>query len=290
MSETNHTANQEQAALWNDAAGHAWVEMETVLDGMLAPFNTLLTDAPPTNQPRTDTNTTRLLDIGCGAGATTLAVARSMKTKPTGQCLGVDISAPLIELATRRALEAALDNVKFVRADAQTYAFEPNSFDSVISRFGVMFFDDPQGAFANIRRATRRGGKLAFVAWRGPAENPFMTAAARAAAPLLPSLPVPDPNTPGQFGFADPGKARRILEASGWTHIDIRPKDVPSELAKKDLLTYVTRLGPVGLALQKADEPTRNRTTAAVRAAFEPFIHGDVVRFTGACWLVTAHA
>jgi hypothetical protein len=117
-----------------------------------------------------------------------------------------------------------------------------------------------------------------------------MTAASRAAAPILPNLPAPDPNAPGQFGFADPRRVRRILEASGWKHIDLSPIDVDSSVAKRDLLSYVTKLGPVGLALRDAsvDEETRARTTAAVHAAFEPFVQGDVARFKAACWLASA--
>jgi hypothetical protein len=115
-----------------------------------------------------------------------------------------------------------------------------------------------------------------------------MTTAARAAAPFLPSLPAPDPNAPGQFGFADPDRVRRILAASGWQNIDVGAVDVPTSVAEQDLLTYVTRLGPVGLALKDVDEKTRAQTAAAVRAAFEPFVHDRTARFNAACWLVKA--
>jgi SAM-dependent methyltransferase len=275
-----HQANREQAALWNDAAGRAWVEMQSVLDGMLAPFNALLIEHSCLDEKG------RVLDVGCGAGSTTLSVARRLGRQ--ARCLGVDISATLIDVANGRAIEAGLDKVEFVQADVQTHAFEPNSFDSVISRFGVMFFDDPRAAFANIRGAAKRGAKLTFVAWRSPAENSFMTTAARAAAPLLPSLPAPEPSAPGQFGFADPDRVRRILEASGWQEIDIRSIDVPTCLAEKDLLAYVTRLGPVGLALREMDEHTRVQTAAAIRDAFDPFVQDGVARFIAACWLVSA--
>ena len=274
--------NCRQAALWNDAGGRNWVEMQRVLDEMLAPYETrIMAEGSPGEGGR-------VLDIGCGAGATTLCMARHLG--PTGLCLGLDISGPLVEAATARAAAMGLRSAAFLQADAQTHGFEPQSFDAVISRFGVMFFDDPQAAFANIRRAARPGAKLTFVAWRSPAENPFMTAAARAAAPLLPALPTPEPDAPGPFGFADGDRVRRILDASGWSTIDIRPIDDPCSVAEEDLLAYVTKIGPVGLALRGADEATRARTTDAVRAAVEPFVENGAAHFVGASWLVSARA
>ncbi|WP_437971121.1 class I SAM-dependent methyltransferase [Sorangium sp. So ce260] len=281
MSEANQP-NRDQAALWNEAGGPIWVEMQGVLDDMLAPLGApLLEEGFPGEGGR-------VLDIGCGAGATTLSMARRLG--PAGRCLGVDISGPLVAAARARAAAEGLASAAFLQADAQTHGFEPDCFDAVISRFGVMFFDDPAAAFANIRRAARRKATLSFVAWRSPAENPFMTTAARAAAPILPHLPTPAPDAPGQFAFADRDRVQRILDVSGWTDVDIRPLDVPSGVAEKDLLTYVTKLGPVGLALRDVDEPTRARTAEAVRAAFDPYVRDGAARFTAACWLVTARA
>ncbi|WP_437819569.1 class I SAM-dependent methyltransferase [Sorangium sp. So ce1078] len=281
MSEANQP-NRDQAALWNEAGGPIWVEMQEVLDDMLAPLGApLLEEGFPGEGGR-------VLDIGCGAGATTLSMARRLG--PTGRCLGVDISGPLVAAARARAAAEGLASAAFVQADAQTHGFEPDCFDAVISRLGVMFFDDPAAAFANIKRAARRKAKLSFVAWRSPAENPFMTTAARAAAPFLPHLPTPAPDAPGQFAFADRDRVQRILDASGWTDVDIRPLDVPTGVAEKALLTYVTKLGPVGLALRDVDEPTRARTAEAVRAAFDPYVRDGAAHFTAACWLVTARA
>jgi len=250
---------------------------------MLAPFERVL------SQEAFPGEGGRVLDIGCGAGTTTISMARRLG--PTGLCVGVDISEPLIRVAKERSIAEKLNAVAFVQADAQTYAFEPGGFNSVMSRFGVMFFDDPDAAFANIRRATRADAKLAFVAWRSPAENPFMTTAARAAQPLLPKLSTPDLGAPGQFAFADGDRIRRILNATGWKNVDVRPIDVTGNIAEQDLLTYVTKLGPVGAALRDAevDEATRARTTNVVRAAFEPYIQNGTASFTMACWLASAH-
>jgi SAM-dependent methyltransferase len=272
--------NRDEAARWNETSGPVWVELQDVLDRMFAPFEArLVAEAFPGEGGR-------VLDVGCGAGATTLAMARRLG--PMGQCLGVDISAPLVAAAKARAAAEGLASAAFVQADAQTHAFEA-PFDAVMSRFGVMFFDDNEAAFANIRRAARRRAKLTFVAWRSPADNPFMSVAPRAAAPFLTLAPA-NPDAPGQFAFADGDKVRRILDASGWEDIEVSPIDVPMIVAEKDLSAYASKLGPVGAALRGVDEPTRARAIEAVNAAYAPYVQDGAARFTAACWLVTARA
>ncbi|PZV37435.1 class I SAM-dependent methyltransferase [Mesorhizobium kowhaii] len=274
--------NTRQAALWNDASGKAWVEMQPILDEILAPFERLVVDA---GYPGEGGN---VLDIGCGAGATTLAMAR--RVGDDGRCVGLDISQPLVALATERTRVEEVANASFEVGDAQAYALESGHFDAIVSRFGVMFFDDPVAAFANIRQAARRGGKLAFVCWRSPVENDFMTTAARAAAPFLPPAPAPDPDAPGQFAFADGAKVKRILEASGWSSIEVEQADILCQIAEGDLMTFVTRLGPVGAALREVDRATAEKITAVLPAAFAPFVEDGEARFNAACWLVTALA
>ena len=271
----------EQTARWNGAAGNAWVEAQTVLDDMFRPLEDLLVEAVSA------AHAGQVLDVGCGTGGITLALAR--RIGPRGHCVGVDISEPVITAARARA-EREDTPADFVLADAQDHVFEPATFDAVISRFGVMFFPDPVGAFANLRRAAKDGAALRFIAWRDPADNPFMTTAERAAAPLLPDLPVRRADEPGQFGLADPDRVHRILTESGWTDIDIRPLDVTCTLPEPELVRYFTRLGPVGLALREADEQTRAQVVDTVRAAFDPYVQGPDVRYTAACWTVGARA
>ncbi len=279
--ESARQSHDEQMALWNGPAGHAWVETQELLDQVLKPFEDLLVEAIPTGSG------SRVLDVGCGTGAVTLATAR--RAGAQGWCVGVDISEPMIAAARARA-ELESTPASFICADAQTHAFGPATFDRIVSRFGVMFFDDAVQAFANLRQAARDGAELDFAAWRSAAENPFMTTAERIAAPLLPNLPARRPDAPGQFAFADQHRVRRILEASGWREIDIRPVDLVCTLAESELLRYLTRLGPVGLALQEVDEPTRAKVIEAIRPAFDAYVHGAEVRFTAACWTVTARA
>lgn len=271
----------EQAARWNGPAGHAWVAAEAVVDELFKPLEDLLVEAVPAG------NDGRVLDVGCGTGGTTVAVARRLG--PAGHCVGIDISGPMVDAARARA-EREGASASFIRADAQDHTFEPAAFDTIISRFGVMFFDDSVRAFANLRRAARGDAGLRFIAWRDAAENPFMTTAERAAAPLLPDLPTRRPDGPGQFALADAGRIRRILEESGWGGIDIRPIDVTCVLPEAELVPYFSRFGPLGMVLPETDERTRTQVVATVRAAFDRFVHGADVRFTAACWLVDARA
>jgi SAM-dependent methyltransferase len=280
---TEHTApNQAQAAAWNDLSGRTWVELQAMLDRLFQPLQTLLVDAAVAAGGR------RVLDVGCGAGSTTLAVAKALG--PGSRCTGVDISAPLIAAATACAAAAGATDVTFIRADAQTYAFDADSFDTVISRMGVMFFDDPVAAFANLRRAARPGAQLIFLAWRGADENPFMTAAERSAAAMVSELGKRSDDGPGQFGFASKQRVRGILDASGWASVEIHPVDISCSLPVADLPVYVTRMGPYGRVRGALDEAARAAADAAVIAAFDPFVAGDEVRFTSAFWQVGARA
>jgi SAM-dependent methyltransferase len=229
-----------------------------------------------------------VLDVGCGTGATTLAIARQLGG--AGQCTGVDLSVPMIALAQARAAELAGPAPQFIEADAQTWPFATGAFDLVVSRLGVMFFDDPVRAFANLRRATAAGGALRCIAWRSPEENPFMTAPEQAVAPHLPALPPRVADAAGQFGFADAARVRAILEQSGWNAVEVRALDVECAFPHRDLATYVARMGPAGSLVQQAPEPRRSELIAMMQAACAPYIDGDTVRFKAACWSISAQA
>jgi SAM-dependent methyltransferase len=275
----HNIANEDMAAAWNGVSGRAWVDEQQLLDRTYAPIERLLVDQVAAAGARA------VLDIGCGAGATTLAVARSLGGR--GQATGIDISAPLIDVARARAQREA-SAAKFIRADAQTHGFEPASFDLLVSRFGVMFFDDPTAAFANLRRAASAAAQMRLVVFRSVAENPFMTTAERAAAPLLPNLPPRKPNAPGQFAFADPARVRSLLEDAGWKRVELSPVDIACGFPEAELARFFTRLGPLGQALQHADESTRKRIVHDVSGAFQPYVHRGEVRFIAACWLISA--
>ena len=271
----------DQSALWNGPTGQVWVEHQAMIDALFAPFQALLAGAVAAVSPRA------LLDIGCGAGSTTLAFARMLGDD--AHCTGIDISDPMIAAAKAHAARRHLP-VRFIRADAQSHDFASDRFDMIVSRFGVMFFDDPVRAFTNLRQAARPQAALRFIAWRGPEENGFMTAAERAAAPLLPEVPVRVPNAPGQFGFADGDRVRQILDRAGWTEIVVRPVDVACTMPETALMTYLTQMGPLGQVLRNTDSRAHAGIIAQVRTAFDPYVDGNEVRFTAACWMVAATA
>ncbi|MCX8564418.1 class I SAM-dependent methyltransferase [Mycolicibacterium mucogenicum] len=279
--DTTPPTNDEQTYRWKGTSGYAWVDAQDLLDQMMKGFEDLLADGVAAGSGR------RVLDVGCGTGGTTLAVARRLGTE--GHCVGADVSEPMIAAARARAERDGIP-ASFILTDVQTHPFERASVDTIISRFGVMFFNDPVQAFANLRRAATDDATLRVIAWRSAAENPFMTTGLREAAPLLPNLPAPASDGPGQFSFADPQRVAAILDASGWADVDLQPIDVQCTLPEPELIGFFTQLGPVGLALQGKDERTRAQVIDAVRPAFDPFVQGTEVRYTAACWMIRAHA
>lgn len=271
--------SDEQAEFWNGAGGDAWVAMQPVMDRILVGFEELLADAAAGRGAK------RVLDVGCGVGATTRAIAKRLG--PGAKCTGVDISAPMVE-AAKEHVAYEDDPPRFLLADAATYPFDEGEFDLLVSRFGVMFFTDPVAAFARLRDAIEVGGGLRFICWRSPEENPFMTTGARAVAHLLPEMPPREPGAPGPFAFAEEGRAAEILAAAGWDGIEVEPVDIPCAFPESDLLRYLARIGPVGAALREADDAKRAEVLRVARTAYEPFVNGDEVRFTARCWSVGA--
>ncbi|ABR91361.1 methlytransferase, UbiE/COQ5 family [Janthinobacterium sp. Marseille] len=274
-------STNEQKNIWNGDAGSAWVETQQLVEHMFKPIENLLLDGIR-NPARP-----RVLDVGCGTGSTTLAVSRQLG--PQGLCVGIDISQQMIAAAQASAKAQGLAS-GFICADAQTYAFAAASFDLIISRFGVMFFDDSIAAFKNLRHAASEQAECRFIAWRSADENPFMTTAERAAKALLPQLPARQADEPGQFAFARRERMLEILQRAGWSQIKIDAVDVVCSFAEQDLLLYLSRMGPVARILPQQDEAMRSKVIEIVRHAFEPYVHRDQVVFTAACWKVTACA
>lgn len=243
--------------------------------------------------PRSPVTGERVLDVGCGAGASSQALATLVG--PRGQVLGVDISESLIGRA--RALTAQDMPVVFAVADASSTELPEGVFDILFSRFGVMFFDDPTGAFAHMRRALRPGGRVGFVCWRGVAENDWIRLPMSAIKGIVPPTAPPDPEAPGPFSFGDRGRVARILMAAGFTDIAIAPFDasVPfgegatREAAVDDAVQMALEVGPLPRALARQPDDTRARASAAVRAAFADRPGERSVMINGAAWIVTAH-
>ncbi len=224
--------------------------------------------------------------MGCGCGQTALALAG--RVGPEGAVVGLDVSRPMLDVARRRAEAAKVAHVRFVEADAQAHALEAAAFDAIFSRFGVMFFADPAAAFENLRRALRPGGRLCFLCWRSPAENPVMTSAKNAAKHLLPPDPPPVPGAPGPFAFADPARVRGILDAAGFVDVAISPHDVEmGGNGLEDSLTLALRVGPLGAALRQSPE-LLPKVRDEVRAALAACVRDGAVWQPSATWIVTA--
>ncbi|MGB2179077.1 MAG: class I SAM-dependent methyltransferase [Hyphomonas sp.] len=279
MSDSN-TANPEMAELWNGPGARTWITAQALLDEAFRGFETLLADMAA------DAGARSVLDVGCGTGATTRAIAG--RIAPEGSAFGLDLSAPMIEHAEKLA-EQESSPARFLAGDAQTHDFPAASFDLIVSRFGVMFFSDPVDAFANLRRAAKPGATLAMISWRSIAENPFMTVAERAAAPLLPDLPKRG-GGPGQFAFADQNHVHGILDAAGWTGVSSEPVDMICTFPASALDTYLSLMGPVGHMLAKSDDALRERVMSAIRGGFNEYKSGPDIQFTSACWLSRATA
>ena len=276
--------NAQQIQYWNELAGPKWVTLYRFIDAQVTPLGLRAMARASVRVGE------RVLDIGCGCGSTTVELAR--RVGPTGAVTGVDISSVMLERALLAAREADLDHVRCVNADAQTYRFKPSSVDVVFSRFGVMFFAQPEEAFRNLLTALRPGGRLSFVCWRALAENPWMTVPLGAALPHLPPPPLPAPEAPGPFAFADAERVRRILATAGFVEIALEALNETltigggTDLAQT--VDYLMQMGPLGAALRESGPELRSQVAVSVREALRPYQTADGVRMPSAAWVVTA--
>ncbi len=275
------TPASSQAAQWNTAGGQAWTAMQATLDGMFGSIEHFLVGEAFAAAPD---EKAVVLDVGCGTGETTLAIAEALGARARS-VTGVDVSEPMIAMARQRA-ETTGSAARFLRADAATHRFEDPA-DLVVSRFGVMFFDDPVAAFANLREAARPGAALRAVVWRDANQNPFMTQGEQAAAGLI-DLPERPTEGPGQFAMADPARTEAVLEGAGWTSIDIRAVDFACSFPEADFERYLGVMGHLGRALAGRPKEDVARVVDAVRPAFDRFVTGGRVEFTAACWVLAA--
>jgi SAM-dependent methyltransferase len=228
----------------------------------------------------------QVLDIGCGAGELSLALARG---HPRARVIGVDVSPRLVATARERA--AQLPNVAFELADAAQWhpadAFAPQL---LISRHGVMFFADPPAAFTHLASLAADGAALLFSCFRERAENPFFTEIGA----LLPApTEAPDPYAPGPFAFAERDHVRVILIDGGWTDLTFEPFDFAMVVGAgddpvEDAVGYFKRIGPAAAAMRQMDEGPRDDTLAAIRRVASAHCHHGVVALRAACWIVTA--
>jgi SAM-dependent methyltransferase len=283
-------ANIDQHELWNGDSGRSWVRNVDRLDHAGRHFGALVVERAQLAAGD------QVLDLGCGNGATTRAVAHAVGRG--GAVLGLDLSAPMLELAAARAEADGLGNVTFRQADVQVAPLEATWADVVISRMGVMFFADPVAAFANVLGGTRPGGRLVFACWRGLLDNPWV---AVPMGPIFEHVPAPfdagapaASANPGMFAFAEEGRIRQVLGDAGWTDVAVQPEDGPVSLGSdesvEDVVAYLLDDGPARHLVEGVDGEVRARIAADVAEALRPYDTPEGVTLTSGAWLVTARA
>jgi len=276
--------NSDQVDYWNGEAGQKWVRQADRLDDLLAPFVGEITATASLIEGE------HVLDIGCGSGALTLQAA--LQVGDQGRAAGIDVSKPLLTLARQRATEREAPAV-FEESDAASYRSE-RPVDALISRFGVMFFDDPVAAFANLRDNLRPEGRMTFACWQSLGKNDWARAPLEAALPLLAEPPAqPSSGAPGPFAFADKDYVATILEDAGWKGISIQPwlgrVTIPGDTAA-EAASFMLELGPAarliaeaGADLSRVEDDLAGTLTA----------HTDQngrVTMPAAAWIVSATA
>ncbi len=273
----DRASNDEQIEFWNGPTAQSWVASQERMDRLLeALSNKALQRAAPRSGEK-------VLDIGCGCGDTSLAMA-DLGAVVTG----VDISEPM--LAHARSRSAGRAGVEFISADASTYSFG-SDYDLAFSRFGVMFFADPYQAFSNIRDGLKADGRLCFICWQSPRNNPWLSVPGGAAQPFLPEpAATPDPRAPGPFAFADPTYVEDILARAGFRNVAIEPCSADMCLGGDvdEAVQFLLRNGPMSRVLAELDEQARNRALQAVRETLAPYAASAGVVLSGACWIASA--
>lgn len=245
-------ANQSQREAWNGENGLRWVASADRRDQILAPAGDALLAAAGLQRGE------RVLDVGCGCGATTIRAAAIVDA----DVVGADLSAPMLEVARQRADDA---RISFVQADVQTHEFERDAFDVVISRFGTMFFDDPIAAFANVRAAVAAGGRMCLATWQLLEANEWLVLPRATLAPFVASWPQEEMTT-AMFAQSDPGEVARVLRAAGWSDVHVEPVALilPVGADAADARDFLTDTTPVKSVLDGVAAERREDALAAL--------------------------
>jgi SAM-dependent methyltransferase len=279
--------NADQIEFWNGEAGAKWSDRNDEMDTMLRPLGeeAIARAAPKSGEC--------VLDIGCGCGDTTFAIAASVGT--AGRVLGVDISAPMLARANHKGEEIGgdiNDVTAFQLADASTFDFPPAAYDLLFSRFGVMFFADPTTAFANMRTSLKPGGRLAFLCWGPVEENDWVTVPLMAALAHLPPPEPMDPKAPGPFAFSDRDYVTGILTQAGFSDIKFEATHpvMRSGLGQSldEKAQFFVEMGPLVRALVDQPDDVLSKVADAIKEAIAPHQKDGATELQGKCWIVTA--
>jgi len=274
--------NAAQIESWDGPGGQHWVAEAERYDRMTRSFGERIIEAAAPGPGE------RVLDVGCGNGAVALAV--SALVAPGGSVMGLDISGPMLAYARRRAEAAGIARVSFRKGDAQVYPLPPASFDAVVSRFGVMFFDDPVAAFANLGRALKPGGRIAFTCWRDLIVNDWLMVPAGAALQYVPMPDLGQPGAPGPFSLADPERVHQVLRDAAFARIAAEEvaRPMPMGSSAEDVLAFMRGTEMAQVLMTGVDAGTAERAWAAVKAALQAHAEPGGITLAGTAWLVTA--
>lgn len=274
--------NHAQRELWSDEGLRQYLQHRDRWQEIWRPFGAAMFDLAALQPGQ------HVLDVGCGDGVTSVQAAGLVA--PGGAVVGVDISAPMLDLARQGVAAAGVDNVVFLESDAQTHPFPDGGFDVVISRFGVTFFADPHAAFANLARSLRPDGRLVFVCWQEPTKIEWAALAIGVAAAQLGPPDFGPPGAPGPFAMADGTRLRRVVEGAGFRDVGLdavtRPHRVGADV--DDVVSFITSLDETKALF--AGKP-QDRVAAAIRGmgeALAPYACPEGVVTDGTAWLVWA--
>jgi ubiquinone/menaquinone biosynthesis C-methylase UbiE len=275
--------NIKQKQFWSGAGGDVWVDKQREMDIMLNPLGERVIQGLDLKEE------TKILDIGCGCGATTLEIAKLVNQ---GEVIGVDISEPMLERATQTASDMALTNISYQVKDVQVDEMPNKYFDIAFSRFGVMFFEDPFEAFNNINHSLKDDGQLSFVCWQHASLNPWQSLSIQVIKEFL-DLPAPPPKSPGPFAFEDKSYIEEILNASGFRDIEIKDnqEDIvmfSGKSIREACEDYLTINPVVTEMLKNSPSELREEILEALIGKFSNYHKDDGLLFPSATWIVTA--
>ncbi len=276
--------NRAQREYWAADGPRQYQQYGDTNEALFAPFGQAMLDAAGFRSGES------VLDVGCGFGTSTIEAAQ--RVGPSARVVGVDISAAMLQPAHRRVADAGLGNVELLQADAQVHPFDAGSFQVVISRFGTMFFEDPEAAFANLARALEPGGRLVFVCWQDPRKSEWVAAALGAVVAKLGRAPdLGPPGAPGAFAFADGDRLTRLLTAGGFHDVTLETVTRSVRIGRDvdDAAGFVMSLPQSQQLLVGAGEDAAAAAVTGLRAVYAPYAGAHGVLMDASAWLVSAH-
>lgn len=271
---------------WRDESGEKWARQQERTDVQLGPLGLPAIDALALRPGE------RVLDVGCGAGQTLLQLAERVGSN--GWVTGIDIAEPLVKLARARIAASGHEHLEVVLADAESVVLE-HPYDALFSRFGVMFFEDPSAAFANLARHLRSAARLAFLCWQTIDLNPWASLPLQAVRSVAPETPTPDmllPGRPGPFRFGDPDLVRNVLSRAGFHDVVVTPHASQMSFGGaqtvEEAVSFALEIGPSARLARQMPAESLPRVRTALASVFQGALTSDGIQMQASTFVVTA--